>query len=66
MTMFKTAIDLITGALFGMVFMSMFYCQHLGITSGTMYIGWDTAAFTLGGVMAMRMLMWIDPSFKVR
>ena len=41
-------------------------CQHLGITSGMTYIGWDTAAFTLGGVMAMRMLMWIDPSFKVR
>jgi|MGYP003325987944 hypothetical protein len=61
--MIKNVINTLTGMIIGMLFMSMFYCQQLGITSGPMYIGWDTAAFTLGGVIAMRLLVWLDPSF---
>jgi hypothetical protein len=48
----------------GMVFMSRIYCINLNITSGPMYIGWDTVAVTLGGLLMIKILMWFDPSFK--
>ena len=45
----------------GMVFMARFYCNSLGITSGPLYIGWDTVAVALGGLAGMHLLLWIDP-----
>ena len=48
----------------GMAFMSRFYCIQLGITSGPMYVGWDTILFVVGGVGALNLLVWLDPSFR--
>ena len=62
--MIKNVINTLTGMIIGMLFMSMFYCQQLGITSGPMYIGWDTVAFTLAGLIAIHIIVWFDPSFK--
>ena len=60
----RGVISAITWLMLGMVFMARFYCDHLGITSGTMYIGWDTVLVVLGGLSAMHLLMWLDPSFR--
>ncbi len=48
----------------GMAFMSRFYCIQLGITSGSMYIGWDTVLFVVAGLAAIQVLIHFDPSFK--
>ena len=48
----------------GMAFMSRFYCIELGITSGSMYIGWDTVLFVVAGLVAIQVLIHFDPSFK--
>ena len=58
------SINALTWMIVGMLFMSRFYCHNLGITSGPMYIGWDTVAFVLGAVATLRLLMWVDPSFR--
>ena len=60
----RNVINALTWFMLGMLFMARFYCHNLGITSGTMYIGWDTVVFTLGGLGAIHLLMWFDPSFK--
>ncbi len=48
----------------GMVVMSRMYCINLGIESGPMYIGWDTVAVVLFGLVAIHVIVWFDPSFK--
>ena len=48
----------------GMVFMSRMYCINLGITSGPMYIGWDTVAVVLFGLIGIHVVVWFDPSFR--
>ena len=61
---FRGVINALTWMLIGMTFMSRLYCSNLGITSGPHYIGWDTVAFIVGGLAAVHLLMWFDPSFK--
>ena len=61
---FRGVINALTWMIFGMTFSSLLYCNKLGITSGPMYIGWDTALFVFGGVGGMHLLMWLDPSFR--
>ena len=48
----------------GMVLMSRMYCINLGITSGPMYIGWDTVAVVLFGLIGIHVVVWFDPSFR--
>ena len=62
--LFTRAISALTWLLVGMVMMSRLYCNNLGITSGPMYIGWDTVAVVLGALAGIRLLMWIDPAFR--
>ena len=47
----------------GMVSMARIYCVQLGITEGPMFIGWDTFGITIGAVVGMRLLAYVDPSF---
>ena len=58
---FIRVLHAITWLIIGMVFMARFYCNSLNITSGPLYIGWDTVAVTLGGLAGMHLLLWIDP-----
>lgn len=60
----RSVINAVTWLLVGMTFMSRMYCINLGITSGPMYIGWDTVAVVLGGLAGIHAIMWFDPSFK--
>jgi hypothetical protein len=62
----RRVIDALTWFIIGMVFMSRMYCINLGITSGVNYIGWDTVVFTVGGLLMVQILLWIDPSFKTK
>lgn len=63
---FRGVINAITWLIAGMALMSRMYCINLGITSGPMYIGWDTVAVVFGGLAGMHLLMLIDPAFKER
>ena len=60
----KAVIHAMIWMLVGMVFMARMYCVALNITSGAMFIGWDTIVFTLGGLLMVKVLMWIDPVFR--
>ena len=60
----RGVINAITWFLVGMTVMSRIYCINLGITSGPMFIGWDTLAVVLGGLAGLHTIMWFDPSFK--
>lgn len=61
---FRGVINALTWMIVGMTLMSRFYCISMDITSGFNYIGWDTVAIILGGLTAVHLLMWFDPSFK--
>ena len=60
----KAIIHAMIWMLVGMVFMARMYCVALNITSGSMFIGWDTIVFTLGGLLAVQVMLWLDPSFR--
>jgi len=60
----KGFVNALTWFIVGMTFMSRMYCINLGITSGVNYIGWDTVAFVVGGLLAIHAMLWFDPSFK--
>jgi hypothetical protein len=60
----KGLINLMTGFLLGMIVMARFYCNAFNITSGSMYIGWDTIAITCGALVFIHLLVKFDPSFK--
>ena len=60
----KGIVNALTWFIIGMTFMARMYCINLGITSGPSFIGWDTVAFVVGGILAIQALMWFDPSFK--
>jgi len=60
----KAFIHAMVWMLVGMTLMARMYCINLGITSGPMYIGWDTVAVVFGGLLALRLMLWFDPSFK--
>ena len=60
----KGFVNALSMFIIGMVSMSRIYCIALGIESGPMYIGWDTVAFTLAGLIAIHIIVWFDPSFK--
>ncbi len=61
---FRGVINALTWLIVGMTFSSLLYCISMGITSGPHYVGWDTVAFIVGGLAAVHLLMWFDPSFK--
>ena len=48
----------------GMTVMARLYCIKYNITSGVDYIGWDTVAIVLGGLVATRLVVAFDPSFR--
>ena len=50
--------------LLGSLCMALFYCHNLSITSGPMYVGMDTASFTLLAVGLLNLLVYLDPSFN--
>jgi hypothetical protein len=57
-------IDALMWFVIGMTLMARFYCAKYNITSGADYIGWDTALIVIGGVVGMRLVVMLDPSFK--
>jgi len=57
-------IDALMWFIIGMTFMARLYCIKYNITSGVDYIGWDTVAIVLGGLVAMRCVVAFDPSFR--
>ena len=60
----KGFVNALSMFILGMALMGRMYCINLGITSGPMYIGWDTVAVVLGALAGIRLLMLIDPAFK--
>jgi hypothetical protein len=56
-------IDALVWFIIGMTMMARFYCAKYNIT-GADYIGWDTVAIVVGGVLCMRWVVSLDPSFK--
>jgi len=61
---FRGVINALTWLIVGMTFMARMYCINLGITSGPMYIGWDTVTIVVCGLLALKAILWFDPSFK--
>ena len=57
-------IDALMWFIIGMTFMARLYCIKYNITSGVDYIGWDTVAIVLGGLIATRLVVAFDPSFR--
>ena len=57
-------IQAMTWMLFGMLLMAHLYCHDLGITSGPMYVGWDTTAIVGVCLLMFQVLLRFDPSFK--
>ena len=57
-------IQAMTWMLFGMLLMAHLYCHDLGITSGPMYIGWDTTAIVGVCLVLFQVILRLDPSFK--
>jgi hypothetical protein len=57
-------IQAMTWMLFGMLLMAHLYCYDLGITSGPMYVGWDTTAIVGVCLLMFQVLLCFDPSFK--
>ena len=62
----KGLINLMTGFLIGMMVMAGLYCNALHITSGAMYIGWDTITIVCLSLTALHVLVHFDPSFKTK
>ncbi len=56
-------IDALVWLIIGMAIMAGLYCAKYNITGGD-YIGWDTVAIVVGGVLCMRWVVSLDPSFK--
>lgn len=59
-------VNLMTGFIIGMMVMAGFYCNGLNITSGNMYIGWDTIAIVSLCLIAVHLMVHFDPSFKTK
>jgi hypothetical protein len=57
-------IDALVWFIIGMAFMARMYCIKYNITSGGDYIGWDTFAIVCFGVIAARLMVSFDPSFR--
>ena len=57
-------IDALMWFIIGMTVMARLYCIKYNITSGVDYIGWDTVAIVLGGLVATRLVVAFDPSFR--
>ena len=57
-------IDALMWFIIGMTFMARLYCIKYNITSGVDYIGWDTVAIVVGGLIAVRLVVAFDPSFR--
>jgi hypothetical protein len=57
-------IDALMWFIIGMTVMARLYCIKYNITSGVDYIGWDTVAIVLGGLIATRLVVAFDPSFR--
>ena len=57
-------IDALMWFIIGMTVMARLYCIKYNITSGVDYIGWDTVAIVLGGLVATRRVVAFDPSFR--
>lgn len=62
----KGLVNLLTGFIIGMMVMAGFYCKGLDITSGSMYIGWDTITIVSLCLLAVHVMIHFDPSFKSR
>ena len=59
-------VNLMTGFIIGMMVMAGFYCNGLNITSGSMYIGWDTITIVSLCLLAVYVMIHFDPSFKTK
>ena len=57
-------VNLMTGFIIGMMVMAGFYCNALNITSGNMYIGWDTITIVSLCLIAVYVMIHFDPSFN--
>ena len=57
-------IDALVWLVIGMAIMARLYCIKYNITSGADYISWSTALIVIGGVLGMRWVVSLDPTFK--
>jgi hypothetical protein len=57
-------IDALVWFIIGMTAMARLYCTKYNITDGADYISWTMAAVIIGGVVAMRWVVTLDPSFR--
>jgi hypothetical protein len=62
----KGLVNLMTGFIIGMMVMAGFYCNALNITSGAMYMGWDTITIVCLSLLAVHVMIHFDPSFKTK
>jgi len=57
-------IDALVWFIIGMTLMARLYCTKYNITDGADYISWSMALLIIGGVLCMRWVVALDPSFK--
>jgi uncharacterized membrane protein len=57
-------IDALVWLIIGMTAMARLYCIKYNITDGADYISWGMSALIVGGVVAMRWVVALDPSFR--
>jgi hypothetical protein len=43
---------------------SKYYCAKEGITSGPMFLDWESVATVLVGLIGVQLLMKIDPTYR--
>jgi hypothetical protein len=62
----KGLVNLMTGFIIGMMVMAGLYCNALNITSGSMFIGWETITIVCVSLLALHIMVHIDPAFKTK
>jgi hypothetical protein len=63
-TLIIRVIDALVWFIIGMTLMARLFCIKYNITSGADYIGWDTVAIVFFGMIAARLVVAFDPSFR--
>jgi hypothetical protein len=60
----RGVIHLVCLALLGIMLASKYYCAKEGITSGPMFLDWESVATVLFGLIGVQLLMKIDPTYR--
>lgn len=60
----KGFVNALSMFMLGAALMGRWYCVHLGITSGPMFLDWTSIGVMTAGLIAIHIIVWFDPSFK--